>query len=253
MKRIIGILCMMVVLSVLLLACKDSKKDSDDTSNPVNFPLQQVMEENISMMTITVDVYYETAVGYLFMYIKENHDMVSLKVNGNDIEIEGFMGFYYGDVDISPGETITYELMVDNKARNGSLKIPDMINVSFPEQFNLNADFSLSWTTASDPASFLVGLDIETDEDWIDDFQLLEGNKRSHNFSRSMYSGLSEEEIWYLVASVRAFDFDVKDEMVMMATVDSEKDYYFDDDYRITGNDQLQSGITKPRFLRHSR
>jgi len=68
-----------------------------------------------------------------------------------------------------------------------------------------------------------------------------------------MYSGLSEEEIWYLVASVRAFDFDIKDGMVMMATVDSEKDYYFDDDYRITGNDQLQSGITKPRFLRHSR
>lgn len=217
-----------LIVTVALVSCKSGKKDG--SSELSDFPLEGLLNEMVSAMFMTVEVFEEEIESFLMIMIQENHQNVTLTINGNPVTLEGFMGFYFGDVNLTPGQNVSYNLTIDGTSRSGSLKVPNAIQGNFPAEFNLNADFPISWTSTSDPGGFLAYLDIEYEDDWIESFELLNGSRRNHTFNRNIYSGLNVEEIWWIDAGVSAMNFEMKSDMLIAATYDVYEEYFFNEE-----------------------
>ena len=143
--------------------------------------------------------------------------------------MDRLFGYYFGDVNLAPGQSFTYSLNVDGNTRSGSLQIPTTVQASFPSEFDLSSDYSYSLTISRDPGAFVAFLDIDHDEDWIEQADLLNGNQRSHTFNRSLYSGLTEEEIWYIDVGISAINFNVQNDMVFIGGFESHHNYEFNE------------------------
>jgi hypothetical protein len=221
------ILSMLLILSLTVFAC--SKDDDDDNGqlDPGEFPLEGLLNETTSFLIMAVEEWDGEFEAYLSMLILENHQSATLKINGNDINLSGFGSFYFAELDLMPGQSFTYELRVDNNTRSGSLAIPAVVQGNFPANFNLASNYTMNWTTSADPTGFVAFLQIELDDDWIDNGAMLAGSARSHTFNSNIYSGLSEEDIWYIDVGVLAINYDMKDGMVIMAAFDEYEEYYF--------------------------
>ena len=230
MKKCNTVLSMMLVLSLMVFAC--DKKSSDDDNGglgPSDLPFDELMSEEISFMIASVEIFDGELETFLMMFIKENHQNVTLQINGNEVETGKLFGYYFAEANLAPGQSFTYSLNVDGKTRSGSLEIPAAVQASFPPEFDLGSDYSYSWTTSSDPGVFVAFLDIDHDEDWIEQADLLNGNQRSHTFNRSLYSGLTEEEIWYIDVGIGAINFNVQDEMVFIGGFETHQEYEFNE------------------------
>lgn len=228
MKNCNTILSMMLILSLTLFSCSSSSSDDDDQGQgPSDLPIDRLLSEDISFMVVTVEVFDDELETFLLMFIKEDHQNVTLQINGSEVEMGKMFGYYFGDANVAPGESFTYSLNVDGNTRSGSLQIPASVEASFPPEFDLGSDFSYSWTTSSDPEGFLAFLFIEHEEDGIEQADLLNGNQRSHTFSRNIYSGLSEEDLWYVDASISAINFNIHDDMVFLGGFEDIHEYEF--------------------------
>jgi len=227
------ILSLLLILSLSVFACSDDndKFDAPDVDLS-DFPLQGFVDKNISFMLIAVEEGVDGFSAYMRLLITEDHEEGSLQIDGNNIKITLSQGFYSADLDLAPGQEFTYRLRIDDNIRTGRLTVPEAIRGNFPESFNLSANYEMSWTTSSDPAGYVallqIGLDL--DDEWLDHGQLLNGSARSHTFSSSIYSGLTEDDVWYFDAGVLGMNFDIKDGMLIMAAFDEYEVYLFNDE-----------------------
>ena len=225
------ILSLLLILSLSVFACSD---DNDENGFPdvelSDFPLQGFVDWDTTFMLIAVEEDPDGFFAYMRLLITENHEVLSLQIDGNNIEISASVGFYTADLDLLPGQEFSYRLRIDDNIRTGKLAVPEAIRGTFPEEFDLSANYTMSWTTSSDPAGYVALLQIELDDDWIRHGQLLNGNARSHTFSSSIYTGLGEDDVWYSDAGVLGMNFDINDDMLIMAAFDEYEVYLFDDE-----------------------
>jgi len=233
MTRAKTILSLLLILSLSVFACNDNNDEFDAPDVDLSeFPIQGFIDLNISYMELSVAEWNGDFLGVMYLLITEDHDVLSLQVDGNNIEISFSEGFYTADLDLLPGQEFTYRLRIDDNIRTGRLTVPETIRGNFPESFNLSANYEMSWTTSSDPAGYVallqIGLDL--DDEWLDHGQLLQGSARSHTFSSSIYSGLTEDDVWYVDVAVLGMNFDINDGMLIMATFDEYVEYDFDDE-----------------------
>ncbi|TVQ73319.1 MAG: hypothetical protein EA363_03330 [Balneolaceae bacterium] len=248
----------MLILSLSVFACSD---DNDENGLPdvdlSEFPIQGFLDWDTSFMLIAVEEDSDGFFAYMRLLITENHDVLSLQINGNNIQISASEGFYNAGLDLVPGQEFTYRLRIDDNIRTGKLAVPEPIRGTFPQSFNLSANYTMSWTTPSDPAGYVallqIGLDL--DDDWLDHGQLLQGSARSHTFSSSIYSGLGEDDVWYIDAGVLGMNFDINDDMLIMAAFDEYEVYDFDDEIGFRQAEKKVAGDRPrgrfPATLRH--
>jgi hypothetical protein len=230
MTQLKTILSLLLILSLTITACSDDDDDNGQT-DMTEFPLEGLLNENTSFLIIAVEEWGEEFDAYMTMLVMENHENVSLQINGNAVSLSSFGRYYFSDLDLMPGQNFSYELRIDNNVRSGSLAIPAVVQANFPDEFNLSSSYTMSWTTSADPTSFIAFLQIELEDDWIDNGTLLAGSARSHTFNSSIYSGLSEDDIWYIDVGVLGMNYDIKDNMVIMAAFDVYEEYYFDNEF----------------------
>ncbi len=231
MSMLIRKLSIFLLLSFFLFSC-DNGNDNGARSDTdaADFPFEKIMSEEISTMFLSLQKYEEEIFAYINMHIQEEHENVILKIDGNDIQMEGWEGYYYGYLEeIAPEQQITYELDIDGNKREGSLELPSVIHATFQDEFDLSADYTISWEIARDPTLFVAWMDVEMEEeaDGVHDINILAGNQRNHTFSQNLYSGVSEESIWYIGLGITALDFELKDDMVFLATFERYHDYDF--------------------------
>ncbi len=249
------ILSLLLILSLTVFAC--SKDDDDDNGelDPGEFPLEGLLNENTSFLILAVEEWDDEFDAYMTMLIVENHQTATLKIDGNDIALSSFGNYYFAELDLMPGQSFSYELRVDGNTRSGSLAIPAVIQANFPDEFNLSSNYTMSWTTSADPTGFIAFLQIELDDDWIDSGALLSGSTRSHTFNSSIYSGLSEDDIWYIDVGVLGMNYDMKDGMVIMAAYDVYEEYYYGNDFGFRQAEKQVAGDHPrgrfPGVLRH--
>ncbi len=231
MTRAKTILSLLLILSLSVFACSE---ENDEYGVPdvelSDFPLQGFLDWDTSFMLVAIEDRDGGFLAYMRLLIIENHEVLSLQVDGNNIEISFSQGFYTADLDLLPGQEFTYRLRIDDNIRAGTLTVPEAIRGSFPESFNLSDNYAISWTSSSDPAGYVALLQIELDDDWLDHGQLLNGSARSHTFNSSIYSGLGEDDVWYIDAGVLGMNFDINDDMLIMAAFDEYEVYLFDDE-----------------------
>ncbi len=232
------ILSLLLILSLTVVACSDDSDDNGEDVDPSDFPLEALLNEEQSFMIVAVEEFGEEFDAYMSMMILEDHDNVTLKIDGNDVSLSSFFGFYFADLDLMPEQSFSFELTVDGNSRSGSLSIPAVVQGTFPSEFDLSSDYSLSWTTSSDPTGFIAFLQIELEDDWIDQGNMLSGSERSHTFNRGIYSGLSEDDIWYVDVGVLSMNFTIKDNMIFLAGFDAYQDYDFDADFTFKQTDR---------------
>ena len=196
-----------------------------------DFPLQDFLDREISFMFFGVEESHDGFYTYVTLLIKESHEVLSLQVDGNNIELSFYHGYYIAEPNLLPGQEFTYRLRIDDNIRTGRLTVPDAIRGSFPESFNFLDNYVMSWTTSSDPAGYIALLHIgfDQDDEWLDHGQLLNGSARNHTFNSSIYSGLTEDDVWYIDAGVLGMNFDINDDMLIMAAFDEYEVYIFDD------------------------
>jgi len=234
MTRAKTILSLLLILSLSVFACSDDNDEFDAPDVDLSdFPLQGFVDKDISFMLIAVEEDVEGFYAYMTLLIRENHEVFSLQIDGNNIEEISFsQGFYSAGLDLVPGQEFTYRLNIDDNIRTGRLTVPEVIRGNFPQSFNLSANYDMSWTTSSDPAGYVallqIGLDL--DDEWLDHGQLLNGSARNHTFSSNIYSGITEDDVWYIDAGVLGMNFDIKDDMLIMAAFDEYEVYLFDDE-----------------------
>lgn len=245
MKYTKTILSMLLILSLAVFACSD---DDDDNGTPGDFPFEAVMSESTSFLIISVEEWDDRFEANVSMLVMEDHQQASLSVNGNEVELFGYMGYYFGELELMPGQSFSYQIRVDGSTRSGELAIPDVIRADFPDEFNLSSNFSFSWTTSSDPSAFIAFLEVDLDDDWVEHMEMLAGSARSHSFNRNLYSGLSEDDIWYVDVGVWGMNYDIKDDMVIIAGFDAYEKYYFDDDFffRLTEENEIDRQRDRP-------
>ncbi len=226
------ILSLLLILSLSVFACSDDNDEFDAPDVDLSdFPLQGFLDWDTSFMLIAVEEDPDGFFSYMRLLITENHEVFSLQIDGNNIEEISFsQGFYSTGLDLVPGQEFTYRLNIDDNIRTGRLTVPEPIRGTFPESFNLSANYTMSWTTPSDPAGYVALLQIELDDDWLDHGQLLNGSARSHTINSSIYSGLGEDDVWYIDAGVLGMNFDINDDMLIMAAFDEYEVYLFDDE-----------------------
>ena len=247
---------MLLILSLTVFACSD---DDDDNGNggldPGEFPLDGLMNENVSFLIMSVEEWDGEFDAYLSMIIVENHQTVTLQIDGNNVSLSSFGRYYFADLDLLPGQSFTYALQVDGNTRSGSLSIPSVIQANFPDDFDLSSNYTMSWTTSADPTGFIAFLQIELDDDWIDNGMLLAGNTRNHTFNRNIYSGLSEDDIWYIDVGVLGMNYEIKDDFVIMAGFDAYEEYYFGNGFGFRQAEKQVAGERPrgrfPAALRH--
>jgi hypothetical protein len=187
------------------------------------------------------------------MYLKDDHESASVIIDGNEVEMSSFLNYYFGELDLVPGQNVSYEVIVDGSGKEGTLEVPELIQASFPESFDLSADFTVSWSINSDPSLFIAFLDIELDDDWVESGTILEGNRRSHTFSSELYAGLSEDDIWYIDTGVAAIDYKYENEMVFLATTDAYHEYSFNSHFKSKLMESIRESGSEariPSFLR---
>ena len=240
-------LIIILILPIFFFACS-SDKDENGELAPSDFPIEEIMQEDVSFMVLSLEKYDEELEVFLIMYLKESPQDVTVKIAGNTISLEGFQNYYFAAIDLVPGQDISYELEIDNKNISGSLSVPDLIQGSFPESFDLDSDYTFSWTTSEDPTIFVAFLEIELDDDWIESGIVLQGNSRNHSFSKDNYSGLSEEEIWYVEAGVAAIDFEIRDDMVFIASTSDYQEYDFFENFMSKMEERSNNHEFKGRF-----
>jgi len=244
MNHLKTILPFLLILSLSVFACSDDNEEN--VAELSDFPLQGFLDLDTSFMLLAVEERDGDFFSYMRLLITESHEVFSLQIDGNNIEMSAFGIFYIANLDLLPGQEFTYRLRIDDNIRTGTLSIPAVIQGSFPDVFNLSANYSMSWTTSPDPTGFVALLQIELDDDWIDHGDLLSGSARSHTFNSNIYTGLSEDDVWYIDAGVFGMNFDMNDDMLIMAVFDDYEVYLFDDeiDFRLA---EKQVAGSQPR------
>jgi hypothetical protein len=249
--------CLTLVTAVIFSACS-SGSDSDngngnDDPPPSDFPFEAIMNEEVSFLALSIEAYGDDFEAYFMMYIKEDHESVTVAIDGNEVEMDSFLNYYFAEVDLVPGQNVAYEVVVDGSAREGDLEVPELLQAEFPESFDLSADFTVSWSINSDPSLFIAHLDIELEDDWVESGNVLQGNSRSHTFSSELYAGLSEEDIWYIDTGIAAIDYKHENDMVFLATTDAYHEYSFNSQFISKMREGIQgagSEVSFPSFLR---
>ncbi len=242
----------LLLLSLLLLAsltaCSDDDKDDDGSLS--DLPFEELMNNEISFMGFFVDEWMDEIETEVTIFILEEHESVSLTLNGDEIELESFFGFYYAETDYTPGSSVEYNLTVDGNSTSGSITIANIPNGNFPEEFNLNADYSFSWTIASNPQAFVAEISIEDDEDWYDTIVELPGSARNHTFSRDIYSSFDEDDLWYIDAGITAVNFEVNGNMLILSGAGSYETYDFGGGSWNMQAMENESKMPRNRFIR---
>ena len=212
-------LCLFVMAALLLTSCSDD--DNGDgllELDPGEFPLEEAMSGEIPVMSILIEEFEEELYNIISINVSEDHDEISLDINGNEVELQIFAGFYVAeDVDIVPEEEISFNLQIDGDSRSGELEIPALLHGEIPDEFDLNSDFIMEWTIADDPSLFVASLILEIQTDFEDFTNVLDGNERSHTFSQSLYSDVSEEDLTQVESVISAISYKVIDNMLFMA------------------------------------
>ena len=240
MSNVSNILLYLAVLSFVFISCSSSSSNDNEegSGNPSDLPLENLMRQDISFMVVTIEEFEEDLDAYVMINTTENYESVSLKINGNQVQLESWFGFYFADLELTPAQQIDFELEADDNSYSGSLTIPGLVQASFPTNFDLSSSYSFSWEIDQDPPSFIAWLDIDTDDEWVEKADLLGGDARSHTFDSSIYSHLSEDDVWYIDVGVSAIDFDIRDDFVFVASIDHYHEYEFDSDFFFRKKDQ---------------
>lgn len=234
----------LVMFSLFLFSCSSSSNSSEDGENGEDIsgiPIERLMGEDISFMFVTLEEYEEDLDAYVMLNIIEDHENTSLKINGNPVQLENWFGFYFSELEITPAQDMNFELEIDDNSYSGSLTMPGMLHAAFPSNFDLESNYSYSWEIDQDPASFVAWLDMDTDEEWVEKADVLPGNTRSHTFESSVYSHLSEDDLWYVDVGVSAIDYDVRENIVFIASFDKYHEYDFDSGFSFKKKDQRGS------------
>lgn len=220
-----------LTLVLLLLGCRDSNNGDEDPLDPSDFPFDELMDESISSAFIALDEYDGEMDSYLVINIVEEHEAVSFSIDGNPVELFGFGGSYFGEPELTPAQTFSFELAIDGATTTGSLTLPGWLQADFPAEFDFDSDYNFSWSIDDNPDYFIPQLDIDHEDELIYDMKLLTGDKRSHTFSQSFYNGLSWDQVWEVDVGVMALNFLVLDDMVFLGAFDRYK-WYPDDEER---------------------
>ncbi len=217
-------------LGFLVLSCgSSSNNDGDESPDFSDLPFDALLDGSVSYAIITLDEYDGDFEAYVIINIIEDHESVTMSIDGTSVELFGFGGSYFGDADLTPAQNLSLELTVDGSSTTGSITLPDMLQTSFPSEFDFNSDFTISWSIEDDPDYFVTQIDIDYDDDPVFDINLLNGNQRSHTFSQSIYSGLSWDDVWEVDVGVTAMNSQIIDGIVFIGAFDRYK-WYPDDE-----------------------
>ncbi len=231
MKKSVFIPLLFVAPSLLLFGCRDSNNGDDYPPDLSDFPFEELMTGTVSSALISLDEYDGDIESYLIINIIEDHETVTFSIDGNPVDLVGFGGSYFGEPDLTPAQTFSFELVIDGSTTSGSLTLPGLLQADFPAEFNFNSDYNFSWSIEDDPNHFIPYLDVDYEDDFIYEVELLSGSQRSHTFSQAIYSGLSWDQVWDVEAGVLAINYQNLDGIFFAGAFDRYK-WYPDDEER---------------------
>jgi hypothetical protein len=142
----------------------------------------------------------------------------SLELNGEAVIYSSYQEdppvYLFDDLDMSPGDTISYKLSSGKASWQGKVIIPDRPSLMFPE-FDRNANYTFSWSSASDPLKFVVSyLIYDTDHyeqgndtNVVNADREIPGTLRSYTILRSRWSSMITEVMDHAEGKITAFNF----------------------------------------------
>lgn len=224
--------CLLVLFLLIFTACSDNNEE--ESTNLEEFPLG---EDPTSTLVISWNYDEEEGyVGFVNITLLEETNEISVQVNGNEKELynmyedypeeypEEVKADYISLIDITPGETVSYALTIDGNTTSGSLTVPTPLSVEYPD-FDFDSDLELTWETEDDPTGFMIVMNNPHHEDYLVDYEILEGTHRTYTFSKDLYAMFSDEEYFSFYINLHAFDFNIDDEMLYMAFVEDRYAY----------------------------
>lgn len=186
-------------ISLLIINCSDSKGGSTAFSWPDSEGemenLDYYMEFQIS------DTYDRNNVEELYVGSMGPVNSSQLFINGIEIPLdffpEGDIFTYEANVDdniyinsLASGDTINYQLSINNDQFTGSLVIIYEANINWPNNFNIDEDFTFIWNIEESPRSYLIQIFDELYEENFN-FWEIEGSKREFTIQKENFENSS--------------------------------------------------------------
>lgn len=251
MKNLSQLILLCTILIFTLSACSDDNDSDRNGSSLEDFPIQQVMMGNLTAVTFDVDVFNDEMVAAVSILVDQDTEEVSLQVDGNDITLQrsGSVLYSEDELDLAPGQSFSYELELDGTTDAGTITMPLFVEIDFPETFDPESDFSLSWNIEESPDLFVVHHEIETSDSWEYEEDFVEGDERSHTISSDIFSGFDSDEISGFGVGIEALNFNHDEALIAAFTSsrDQDKHYRSDGSTRSTHEGNLRDRLTFDR------
>jgi hypothetical protein len=142
----------------------------------------------------------------------------SLELNGGAVDYSSHQEdppvYLFDDLDMSPGDTLSYKLSSGKASWQGNIIIPERPSLMLPE-FDRNANYTFSWTSVSDPLKFVVSYLIYDNDHYeqgndtnvVTADREIPGTLRSYTILRSRWSSMITEAMDHAEAKITAFNF----------------------------------------------
>lgn len=226
----------LLFFSLTMLLCTQctlfSSKDDDSDVNFDDFPLDEIINYEIIHMGIG---YYNEDESQVYLTVPHTlapeSAEVSLSINGAAFALKseyvgGFTEYWSDEESYYPGQEVAYALQIGQASYSGDLYMPTPMTVSFPEEFDMQSDFSFNWSTDTDPDLFLVyfGIDYRPSSSWEyhRDWFLIEGSRRNYTIAPGQYPEIPHDELRYVDIEVIPINFDLDDDFVAWAATYSD-------------------------------
>lgn len=174
--------CILLAATLLALSCSSGGGGGGGgTSATVpDFTNDNFLDKYDSILSIQSDGIFITVKGDPDLEIEINGEAVDLEEEEEAEEGDDFT-YYYGDfanIDIAPGEVVSYRVEIDGSVHKGSIKMPDDVECDYEMD---DDDIQVSWTTSTSPSAWLLYYFWETDDEDFDDRVVqLKGSARKH-------------------------------------------------------------------------
>ena len=198
-------LLLLLLLPLLFLsACTEKDEDYPNLLEPLLTPERDfylLIEQYTEDSDPSPDIYLKVVGKELCDAIKVNGHIFPRDSYSYNVGMGYFgMGYYSVEFDDDDADwmildenerMLSYEIVFPNRSITGTIRVPDPINVSFPD-FNLLQDYNLSWTMAENPDFFNYDFYIrDMDYNGISSYGNWEKEVRSHIWPKEIWKDLS--------------------------------------------------------------
>jgi hypothetical protein len=135
---------------MLLFGCGKDKKKSTTVTGSDLIDIENG-DFDFFMGIVSYSIYEKAP--YMVMIQSYNEDVlitsVELKINNAAITLISYVSFYYAELNLTQGQTVSYEAKINGTTYSGNLTIPYRPqNVTFPAVFNPAQSYNITWSLA---------------------------------------------------------------------------------------------------------